>query len=140
VVEYPGSGYTKFYRAYSGQVRCALIVVDQLFEALKKSGHWDNAKIIVHSAHGSRINIRAPIAKSQNSLSKDDFRDAFSTFFAVRNGASESKIFNAPSNLQTILARAMGLSRVDKMPQVYLAKSGHELKPVPLQGFDEPHE
>jgi hypothetical protein len=90
-------GYTKMYEAntaasrlaryeeYIPQVRCALSKVKELLDALKARGLYDNATIIVHGDHGSRlVNVR-PTAKNRRSITPQDYSDAFLALYAVKS-------------------------------------------------------
>lgn len=78
--------------AYEGsiaQIRCAIAKLDKLFTAMKERGTFDDAVIIVHGDHGSRIVLTEPRRKFVNRLTRQDYFDAFSTLYVVKSPAIE---------------------------------------------------
>ncbi len=79
------------YRAYFDQVRCTYELLGGFFDDLKQAGLYDDATIIVHGDHGSRIGIHDPWPQTRSLLSDDDLFDYYSTLYAVkRPGAGPS--------------------------------------------------
>ena len=70
------------YRAYFDQTRCANKLLERVFEALREAGLYDEAVIVVHGDHGSRITLRDPEGAFR--LTKADAVDSYSTLFAVK--------------------------------------------------------
>ena len=56
--------------------------VHGLIEALRRSGQFERAIVLVHGDHGSRISQMS--LGVQKNLTSDDLRDAYSTSFAVK--------------------------------------------------------
>lgn len=78
--------------AYEGnitQIRCAMSKLDELFTVMKERGTFDDAVIIVHGDHGSRILLSEPRQKFVNRLTRQDYYDAFSTLYVVKSPAIE---------------------------------------------------
>lgn len=124
------------YAEYLEQYECALNVLERLFAALRRSGQWDRAVVIVQGDHGSRIVRVFPGSAGQTD---DDFRDAYSTFFAAKVGLKEGRVSTAAAPLPELLAEAWGLpappaasaERYVYVPQL----SAEEMVAVPLAGF-----
>lgn len=72
------------YGAYVSQVRCTLAKIGELVEAMKVSGVYDDATIVIHGDHGSRIAELRPLLENRERLAPQDFYDNYSTFFAVK--------------------------------------------------------
>lgn len=72
------------YPLYLDQLRCTQLRLQEIFAVLKEQGMWDDAIIIVHGDHGSRLDLGPPKNGWEQEMSPDDFRDAFSTLFAVK--------------------------------------------------------
>jgi len=72
------------YAEYGDQVRCVKLKLVALMDALKKRGMFDDATIILHGDHGSRIGLVEPRVPNKARLSRQDYVDAFSTLFAVK--------------------------------------------------------
>jgi hypothetical protein len=126
------------YVAYMAQVRCTNDILDELFAAIRESGQWERAIIVIHGDHGSRIVRRRLTEANLNRLAEDDYRDAYSAFFAVKRGSSTGRLISQPLPLQTLLAEVWNLP----VPQpdlhhVYLDKRNEvDYYATPLRGFD----
>lgn len=126
------------YVQYYAQVECAQNIIEDLYAAIRASGQWERAIVIVHGDHGSRITRHDPWQTGLDKLVEDDFRDAYSTFFAVKNGTSSSGLITSPVSLQEALARVWRFSKSTiggnvVYMQEWLEK---EMLAVPLQGFE----
>jgi hypothetical protein len=73
------------YQHYFDQVRCGLRWLEQLLIVLKKSGVYDDAVIVVHGDHGSKIDTITPVLELIKQLQTSDYIDTFSTLFAVKH-------------------------------------------------------
>jgi arylsulfatase A-like enzyme len=58
--------------------------LDELFEKMDHARLFDNAVIVIHGDHGSRIVKREPTIENEHELSREDIVDAYSTLFAVK--------------------------------------------------------
>jgi hypothetical protein len=72
------------YQEYFKQVQCIYMKLDQLFEKMEHAGIFENAVIVIHGDHGSRIVKREPTIENELELSREDIVDAYSTLFAVK--------------------------------------------------------
>ena len=72
------------YERYVEQVRCTHVKLAEMLSALRAAGRFDDAIIIVHGDHGSRISQREALSSFAEALSDDDIRDSYSTLFALR--------------------------------------------------------
>lgn len=72
------------YPLYLDQLRCTQERLRELFAVLKDKGIWDDAVIIVHGDHGSRLDLGPPKNGWEEEMTPADFTDAFSTLFAVK--------------------------------------------------------
>jgi hypothetical protein len=72
------------YPFYLEQVLCTQRQLAILFDALKGTGHYDDAVIIVHGDHGSRLD-RGPVRRGITTPLLDrDLIDGFSTLYAIK--------------------------------------------------------
>lgn len=126
------------YRQYYDQVECARKIVGDLLSAVRESGQFDRAVIIVHGDHGSRIVRTVPRTTSTHQLVDDDFRDSYSAFFAVKTPASAGLVYSLPASLQRLLARVWEIPMASSNEErVYLMPAGKDaLQAVPLRGFE----
>jgi hypothetical protein len=127
------------YIRYFEQLRCTRHIVDRLFAAIEASGHWDRAIVLVHGDHGSRISRKWLMEENLPTLHEDDYRDASSAFFAVRNETSVGRFLSEPRSLQALLSSAWSIP-VEKTGSnshhVYLeTRGGRDYRPTSLRGF-----
>jgi hypothetical protein len=94
----------ELYRLYLKQLTCANIVIKRLFDDLKRSGVYDEATIIVHGDHGSRIGERAHILDSPPTLTQQDLRDHYSTLLAIKTPSTVPALRQEPEALQGLFA------------------------------------
>jgi hypothetical protein len=119
------------YARYFEQVRCLNRRLAEIFDT---AGSHADATIVVHGDHGSRILEFAPYAGTADRMSPRDFRDAFSTLFAVRRPGAKAAYDATPAALQNLLADVMGRPRVVVgEPLAYAAgEPGEALIPLEL--------
>jgi hypothetical protein len=72
------------YRNYLAQIACTNRRLERLFDILKGSGQFERAIILIHGDHGSRITRSPMYAYAHDTLTPDDYRDSFSTLFALK--------------------------------------------------------
>ena len=72
------------YAEYDHQVRCTFRKIRQISEAIPAELGAD-AIFIVHGDHGSRLSLAQALVMNGEPSSDDDYRDAYSTLFAVRS-------------------------------------------------------
>jgi hypothetical protein len=77
------------YAAYFQQVVCTERKIQRLLDAIPPALR-DEAIVVVHGDHGSRITLVDPTTVTNAIQSLSDYADAFSTMFAVRSRGIES--------------------------------------------------
>jgi hypothetical protein len=92
------------YALYIEQMRCAQGELAKLFEQMKALGIFDDALIIVHGDHGSRIAINSPSSKNRKLLSDNDFRDNYSTLMAIHMPEIEGRYTGERRSIQSLFA------------------------------------
>ncbi|HEX5613185.1 MAG TPA: hypothetical protein VFX67_11055 [Burkholderiales bacterium] len=118
------------YVRYFAQVRCQLSLLDRLFDAMKEAGVWDDAIVIVHGDHGSRILRLMPVAANAARLTRADLRDAYSTLFAIRAPGTAAGARGGQQPLQRLLGEAFGIAGAEFPARLYLrAENGATLPP-----------
>ena len=80
----PSEHRTELYDRYAAEVRCTMRIVREIVDAIPRALHND-ATILVHGDHGSRLGLIPPVSAQASSMSVSDYRDAYSTLFAVRS-------------------------------------------------------
>ena len=95
----------EIYGRYLDQVVCAEKQMDALFTQLKALGIYDEATIIVHGDHGSRIGERPYVIARPDLLTSQDIADHYSTLLAIKTPGITPGITDEPAALQNIFAR-----------------------------------
>ena len=75
---------SELYNSYLVQMRCLNQKLAGLFATMRAGGYFDEAMIIVHGDHGSRISLLDPFWHNLDKLEEADYVDSFSTLFAVK--------------------------------------------------------
>jgi hypothetical protein len=123
---------TERYRRYFAQIRCQQALLGRLFDAMRDAGVWHDALVLVHGDHGSRIVRRMPFAENAGLLTAEDFRDTFSTLFALRAPGVPAGVVQGPRALPGLLREALGLPAAEDAARVYLRSAdGRSLTPLP---------
>ena len=73
------------YDEYYKQVTCLHRKLAALFDILERRDLLEEATIIVHGDHGSRISLTKPVAGNEHLLTPRDIIDGVSTLFAIRS-------------------------------------------------------
>lgn len=94
---------TQAYRLYLPQVVCAQRKVAHLFEQLRKQGVFDQATIIVHGDHGSRI-AEGTARQRIDLLTNRDLLDHVSALLAIKAPDLTAGIVEEPVDMQHVFA------------------------------------
>jgi hypothetical protein len=97
------------YALYFEQMRCLMARLEGVFDALKRSDAWEDAVLVVHGDHGSRIVRYAPRGAAADHMTPDDHSDAFSTLFAAKAPGREPGYELTVAPLQLLLADVAGV-------------------------------
>ena len=92
------------YQRYFAQLGCAQTRMRDLFAHLRAIGAYDNATIIVHGDHGSRIGVQHHIVTSAGKLNDRDLLDHHGTLLAVKAPGLRPGVRNDPVALQRVFA------------------------------------
>ena len=98
------------YERYVEQVRCVMSLVDGLVAQLDSRGLLDDATIIVHGDHGSRIPLHFPsgLTLEGGVLTDSDYSDTFSTLYAIRRPGVSSGYDASPVSVVELLNHHLG--------------------------------
>jgi len=94
------------YLRYLPQVKCALQEVGRLFDRMRELGLYDDAFIVVHGDHGSRISLHSAHQLNRNKLTPEDYRDLFSTLFAIKLPGGKYREHTETVSLNVLMSRA----------------------------------
>jgi hypothetical protein len=73
------------YPLYLDQLICTNNTIQQLLENLSHKPWWNDAIVVLHGDHGSRIDRGPPYFPTVEEMVEQDFMDAFSTLFAIKH-------------------------------------------------------
>jgi hypothetical protein len=118
------------YNLYLSQLTCASNLMEELFDTLKRIGAYDEATIIVHGDHGSRIGKHRWFLVAADDLSERDLIDLYSTHLAVKSPRTSPGLRTTPVSIQDYFARdLMGIEpNSDDRHRVFM-RQPHGLEP-----------
>ena len=129
------------YREYFKQIQCVYLKLDELFKRMEHAGLFENSVIIIHGDHGSRIMKTEPTIENEQTLSKQDIVDGYSTLFAVKFpkqvGYYDTQTFPIEFLLQEKVVKPLLGEKVSAPPSapfVFLQSEDptiQDLKPIP---------
>jgi hypothetical protein len=98
------------YQRYTDQVRCVLIMLDDLLETLDSRGLLEEATIVVNGDHGSRIAEHFPSGTTLAGglLTETDYRDTFSTLYAIKAPGVPPGYVQRPAPVVNLLDHHLG--------------------------------
>jgi len=112
------------YIEYFNQIRCGMIKLLKLFDAMRKSGTFEGATIIIHGDHGARITRIKMLAHNAEKMTVDDFIDGFSTLFAFKTPGQvpqvDQRMLALPKLLSYTQSKDKNYLVEDTSPQVFL--------------------
>ena len=124
------------YNDYLRQVRCATAKLDELLTAIRSEPTLDDAVVVIHGDHGSRISV----GERLEDLQPRDFIDNFATFFAIMSPASEPGIDCEFTSLPQVFRRVMDPTRAPDgdapLPVILATRAGNDVRvTVPMPRF-----
>lgn len=125
----------RYYASYLRQAECILRRTGALFERLSREDWWNDALVVVHGDHGSRISS----GSSYESMVERDYLDNFGTFFAVRGPDIEPGVdcrqMSLPQMFRYFMKRG-DVPQPDDPAPVVVTSAGSTLReePMPLFG------
>lgn len=93
------------YERYTDQVRCVITMLDRLLDTLESRGLLKDATFIVNGDHGSRIPTHFPSGATLAGgvLTDSDYRDTFSTLYAIRTPGMQPGYVQEPALVVNLL-------------------------------------
>ena len=92
----------ELYKRYFEQLDCLYAKLETLVEQMRVVGIYDDAVVILHGDHGSRITSES-FADEHGAPEAADLLDEYSTLFAVKTPGSTASIEVAPRGLEELL-------------------------------------
>jgi hypothetical protein len=107
---------------YFQQALCANTLVKRFLSALERSPAKNDNIVIVHGDHGHKLltpGVREALSLVESKqFSQNDFRNSFSTLFAVRRQDKVAEISRGPSSLAHLLALSLpGIVNSNESPR-----------------------
>jgi hypothetical protein len=98
------------YERYADQVRCVLSMLDDLLDTLESRGLLEEATVVVNGDHGSRIAAHFPsgITLDGGVLTEADYRDTFSTLYAIKAPGVQPGYVQQPAPVVNLLDHYLG--------------------------------
>lgn len=128
------SSYKHRYQLYAQQVGCVQTQLNNVFSELEKTNVFNQAIIIIHGDHGSRIIQHEPAVEAQTSLTQDDYLDTYSTLFAIKLPNQSGGLQQQSLALEQLLQWTLQIIKqqpskfTETQPYVYLyAASGQNM-------------
>ena len=104
------------YLLYLDQVECTRRRVGELLAAMNGTGFLEDAVVLIHGDHGSRIGRTKANAAGRERLTAADYSDYFSTLFAVRGPNRDADYDVEPRALDSLfldVVRELGIPAAD---------------------------
>jgi Sulfatase len=114
------------YPRYLNQLICSAHTMESLFSELKSLGIYDEATIIIHGDHGSRLAAWRYVSSKPERFSERDKIDDYSTLLAIKAPGIAPGIYDEPVALQQIFAQTFlgGAGAASPRPgEVFVRKS-----------------
>jgi hypothetical protein len=103
-VHYSADERTRLYRLYLVQLSCTADRIGLVFDQLKRLGVYDEARIVVHGDHGSRIGERPHLHTPVERFSERDLLDHYATLLAIKAPGIGAGAREEPAQLQAVFA------------------------------------
>lgn len=130
------------YGQYLEQVICTTHRVGGILEMLSSRPWWDDAVVVIHSDHGSRINLVPPHLRHKEDLSAQDMMDSFSTLFAIKKPGLVAEYDRRQLSIQHLFRTLMfegidpGDADLESRPRVLIWDESNPMQEVDLPIFD----
>lgn len=129
------------YVLYLAQMACVQDKLLTAFDDLAARGFWKDALVIVQGDHGSRIGLEDPAPDRAPNMTEADFRDYYSTFYAVKRPGGTGVYDDRPLPLDHLFGRALldslpvGNPDLEEDPRVFLVSMEEEVREVRARGL-----
>jgi hypothetical protein len=130
------------YPLYLDQLACSHARVIELLRGLTAQPWWEDAVVVLHGDHGSRIDRGPPQVPTVDGMNGQDYLDAFSTLFAVRTPVLEAGYDRRQLPLDHLLGRILrdgadpGDPGLEAEPWVWIRNGSEDMIRRPLPLFD----
>ena len=131
------------YVEYFKQVRCSYRILGDMLEALSEAGVMEEAIVILHGDHGSRITSAPPFMLYADHFNGTDLTDTFSTLFAIRAPGVPAGYDESRRSVQALFAELVLEQPIDDERETIFFSSrpyeiGKLLHERPISDFIDP--
>lgn len=129
------------YPRYLDQIVCLMSRLDEMFQVLMDKGLWDDAIVIIHGDHGSRISIWPPNTTTKEKMVPADYMDFFSTLFVIKAPGVAAGYNSRMLPIDHLFTRVMrdgiapGDSLLEAKPSIYLENGKKSLVKQAMPNF-----
>lgn len=129
------------YPLYLGQMFCLQSRLETMFAILEEKGLWEDAIVVIHGDHGSRISQWPPAPVCKSNVSSQDLVDSFSTLYAVKAPGLEAGYHRDLLPIDHLFSRTLRDrlpwedTKLENQPVVYLQGVEKTLEKHPLPSF-----
>ena len=130
------------YPLYLDQLICTNNIFHEILAELSGRTWWDDAIVVVHGDHGSRIDMGPPIVPTVEDMNAQDFMDAFSTLFVIKKPALPAEYDRRQLPLGHLFKRLMKVGAdpgdlyLESRPRVLALDGQKPMREVNLPFFD----
>jgi arylsulfatase A-like enzyme len=118
------------YDEYYKQVTCLHRKMGALLDSLAQRGILDQATVIIHGDHGSRISMIEAITGSEHLMTPRDIIDSVSTVFAIRGAGIEPGAVDGQHSIQALFAElALGRDDITDHNDIFLKSQQNLIGP-----------
>jgi hypothetical protein len=114
------------YRLYLAQLACAAGRVETILDQLRRLGVYDEATVIVHGDHGSRIGERPHLHTPVQQLTGRDILDHYATLFAVKAPDIAPGARGEPAELQDVFGATFLGRKAQEATGEVLVRTGRD--------------
>ena len=128
------------YRYYFDQTHCLVSLLDRFLKLLDQQELLEEATIIIHGDHGSRITIADPVDSGTTNATTRDLIDSFSSLLAIRSPSLDPGYELDMRSIQSLFAEhILDQSPMEEDGKIRLLRDyrimSKEMVPVPMPQF-----
>jgi hypothetical protein len=124
--QYSPADRAGLYRLYLAQLACTAGRLEAILDQLRGLGVYDEATVIVHGDHGSRIGERPHLHTPADRFTERDILDHYATLFAVKAPGVQPGVREEPEELQSAFAAAFLGRRAEEATGEVLVRTSRD--------------
>ena len=130
------------YPQYLEQLQCTHTKVMDLLESWRSQDWWDDALVVIHGDHGSRLDRGPPKSETIGYMTGQDFLDAYAAFLAVKRPGLPAEYDRRQLPLDHVFRKLVrdgvdpGDPELERRPFVLVADGSREKVPWAIPFFE----